>query len=311
MQIKSVEILEIGEIKNVLSRVKDFYRFIDITRRFSIRCSAHIKNLAELINSLVDSEDFLEIKVSSLKFQGFKNHISAQYVNLQNSGRESPTTFITTMVKDLQEEQRRMIRDIEDGQKTANYLKDLLENLVMRVNLSKKSDTAREGSAQKSYSSHCHAYCTKGCIEEHYNGHISPRAPPNNYRHMNSRFSSMEVQKPSSGPIKRKNNQKELDESYSFKVEPAASMPEDYFLGNKVRQQASLQGKHERKYLNNSRLISVPGNRSLNSEHHLIGSTYGEETKENDTLVTSSYGKNTSYTSLLEISVKSSGKKYA
>ena len=138
MNTQYIDIFYINEIKSVFGKVQEFDRFIEITRIFSGRCHVHIQNLIMMVNSLIDSEDNLGVNINALKINQCTTHVSTKGHMTTKVPERSSAKIIAQLTETIQEEQKRMIYALKNGQKTSQSIKNILETLLEKLYGNKK-----------------------------------------------------------------------------------------------------------------------------------------------------------------------------
>lgn len=158
------QLLEITEIKSAQGRIEELDRFLDITRGFSLKCNAHLRVLTNLVNNLVDSEDWLELSEAPLRLPPPGPRSAPQ--------RRSPGPA-EAIAQSMKEDYEKISKHIESGKQTSEFLKEMLEKLLKAVSAQPQvvEETRRENTTQVCSHRHCHAACPPGCTDLHDNGH--------------------------------------------------------------------------------------------------------------------------------------------
>lgn len=137
-----MQLLEISEIKSAQGKIEELDRFIDVTRGFSLKCNSHLRVLANLVNNLVESEDWLELTESSLRLP--------ESSSKEKSVKQPPLTSKTTptlaeqVLGTLKEDYDRIAKHIEGGRETSEFLKQLLEKLLTNANVQSNTNNTTE-----------------------------------------------------------------------------------------------------------------------------------------------------------------------
>ena len=123
------QLLELTQIESALGRVKELDSFLDITRSFSLKCSGHLKVLTNLVNNLVESEDWLELADTPLLLpEKNRDGTGTPHPELTSNNAE-----LDSAMGAIRQENERMMRMIERGESSTDFLRDLLSKLLQQV----------------------------------------------------------------------------------------------------------------------------------------------------------------------------------
>lgn len=170
MNKRHIDILQVCEIEKIFGKVQEFDRFIEITRRFSLKCTTHIQKLVLLINNLIDSEEFLNLNINSINIQNHVNTNHAQQCRKFNYQERSSAKLVANLAETIKEEQKRMVQVVRNGQETSAGLKEMLEKLILKVGHEKNTfncqgDDYRE--FKERVQEHTRTLRSKACRLEH------------------------------------------------------------------------------------------------------------------------------------------------
>ena len=159
------QLLEITQIESAQGRIEELDRFLDITRSFSLKCSAHIRVLTNLVNNLVESEDWLELVDSDLKLPE-KVREEAISVNTGVIMRKEVET--DSIFDGIRSENEKLLLMIQKNGDNTEYLRELLAKLLEGIKGSTmfKSDTTFNIRKECSHQHCCEKQVTKNAAEE-------------------------------------------------------------------------------------------------------------------------------------------------
>lgn len=144
MNKQFMELLEISQIESAQGRIEELDRFLDITRSFSMKCSGHLKVITNLVNNLIESEDWLELVDSDLRLPDRnKEETHTANTSLQHKPSLSP------LMSNLKSENEKILKLIERGESNTTFLHDLMgkllsslhPDLINKSNQSKRTET--------------------------------------------------------------------------------------------------------------------------------------------------------------------------
>ena len=139
--------LEITRIESALLHLEEFSRFVEITRAFSTKSSAHIRILTELVNDLVDSDDRLELIEAELTMPQSYRPLSSRQRPLNPSAPRplKPSTSLRPLelLQTLRSENERVLRLVERNSINTVFIRELLDSLLQSL----KSPSNEQGSS--------------------------------------------------------------------------------------------------------------------------------------------------------------------
>lgn len=174
------QLLEIAEIKSAQGKIEELDRFLDITRGFSLKCNAHLRVLTNLVNNLVESEDWLELADTALRLP--ESAVKEKSVRVVTEQREE-TKLANQVVNSIREDYEKISKHIESGKQTSDFLKELMEKLLKALpgENSSSTEVKKETTITKCMHQHCHANCPPGCTQEHNNHHAGSKRLPSSH----------------------------------------------------------------------------------------------------------------------------------
>lgn len=184
------QLFEITEIQSAKGKIEELDRFLDITRGFSLKCNGHLKILTNLVNNLVDSEDWLELVDTPLRLPPSKGKQKSVPVSPKPEKPPGPTAAMNAAI---QEDFLKITQQIESGKQSSDCLKELLEKLLGSI--STGGSTIQETKVETTTVNncvhhHCHANCPPGCNSPHDNHHPQFKANQTTYSTRDSRAQS-------------------------------------------------------------------------------------------------------------------------
>lgn len=170
------QLFEITEIQSAKGKIEELDRFLDITRGFSLKCNGHLKILTNLVNNLVESDDWLELVETPLRLPPSKGKQKSVPASPRPEKAPGPTAVITASI---QEDFLKISKQIETGKESSDCLKELLEKLLSSI--SNGGTTIQETKVETTTVNncvhrHCHANCPPGCSVPHDNTHLHFKA---------------------------------------------------------------------------------------------------------------------------------------
>lgn len=152
-------ILEITQIEAAQGRLDELDRFLDVTRAFSLKCSGHLRILTNLVNNLVESEDWLELGETDLRLPD-RRRFEQQVVRVEVEERE---TEAMAVLGGLRNENEKLMQLIEKGEDNTNYLRDLMGKLLDGISQKEsRSELIRE-TQHECLHLHC---CNEGSLSD-------------------------------------------------------------------------------------------------------------------------------------------------
>lgn len=121
------QLLEITQIESAQGRIEELDRFLDITRSFSLKCSAHLRVLTSLVNNLVESEDWLELADSDLKLP---EKVREETVSVNTGVAMRRDAETDSIVDGIRSENEKLLLMIQKNGDNTEYLRDLLARLL-------------------------------------------------------------------------------------------------------------------------------------------------------------------------------------
>lgn len=129
--------LGITRIESALMHLEEFSRFVEITRSFSTKSSAHIRILTGLVNDLVDSDDRLELIDAELAIPQSYRPLSSRKrpLNPSTSQRLNPSASLRPLelLQTLRSENERVLRLVERNSINTVFIRELLDSFLQTL----------------------------------------------------------------------------------------------------------------------------------------------------------------------------------
>ena len=133
------DLYEISHLE-ISARLAEMATFLSQTKSFSVKCNSHIKIMANLINTLIESEDSLELFDKELKVnpqQGGKQIIAAQPSPTTNNTTEQK--LIDKLLSNFQNENDKLWTFLQKGEQNTEFLKTCFDKLLDNMSQRDKS----------------------------------------------------------------------------------------------------------------------------------------------------------------------------
>lgn len=126
----SKDLYEISHLE-ISSRLSEMTTFLSQTKSFSVKVNSHIKIMANLINTLIESEDSLELTEKELKAASHQNGKRSEPV--QPSPSTNPSTeqkLIDRLISNFQNENDKLWGFVQKGEQNTEFLKTCFDKLL-------------------------------------------------------------------------------------------------------------------------------------------------------------------------------------
>lgn len=130
------QLFEISQIESAQGKIEELDRFLDISRSFSLKCSAHIRVLTNLVNNLVESEDWLELADTELKLPEKHRDENA---SLRTDDFVRKDVEGDSMFGGIRSENEKILQMIKHNENNTEYLRELLTKLLEGLKSNKNS----------------------------------------------------------------------------------------------------------------------------------------------------------------------------
>lgn len=152
---KIVKELYSMSIEDISSKFKETQAIINLSKDFSYKAGTHIKILANLVNSLIDSSETLVIKNRDLVVNSTRCSLIDMLepkpsLDLDKSGVPEDENPLNLLIENFKRENEKLWQLLEKGDRNIGDLKAYVEKLIVdRTFGTKKADTFHRSGVQK------------------------------------------------------------------------------------------------------------------------------------------------------------------
>lgn len=126
----SKDLYEISHLE-ISTRLSELTTFLSQTKSFSVKCNSHIKIMANLINTLIDSDDCLELIDKELKVVVQSNTKKSDPTHPSPSTNQSAEQkLIDRLLSNFQNENDKLWGFVQKGEQNTEFLKTCFDKLL-------------------------------------------------------------------------------------------------------------------------------------------------------------------------------------
>lgn len=181
----SKDLYEISHLE-ISSRLSEMTTFMSQTKSFSVKVNSHIKIMANLINTLIESEDSLDLTEKELKVtphQGGKRSDPVHPSPVTNTTAEQK--LIDKLISNFQNENDKLWSCVQKGEQNTEFLKSCFDKLLDNISQRDKGSVMNEPPHHQDNVNNINTY--PYVMEPGRQGNVSVHLPNNRpvspYRH--------------------------------------------------------------------------------------------------------------------------------